>query len=495
MNILSTMFNSVFNMTRLGIILFLVILIGRHMLSRFPKIYSYILWAALFIRLIIPINLNIHPSLFTFKIFNKPINTDIIKNIDSDKTREYISNNLNIEAFDLSRNKIEYILWIAIILWVIGIIILSLHTIISYIKMKRKISTATLIRDNVYETDKIESPFVFGIIRPKIYLPLGISEREQQYLIYHEEVHIKRCDYIIKQIYFIAVIIHWFNPIVWKVFELMTQDMEMSCDERVMKDFKYDIKVEYSNSLLEFARTSSLDLVCPLAFGENHAKKRIENILKYKKMVYKMPKIILIGFVFWAVFFISNPSASQIYDADPPLLGQVSVDYTAKDSEIDYMYDKNLFYIRESIANFKSTGEIKDIYVFNIKSIENNIVVGFVDHSIDGKTGVCVFEKDKYKLRSLYIEFGKIYIKHDNYDIMGGNFVIDYGKNLDKKALVTLSNGITSIKSNVYLDKKVVETKETTLNEPDMTIIDLSKYNYKDLSFEYFDSNGNKIDM
>ena len=475
MNILSTMFNSVFNMTRLGIILFLVILIGRYMLSRFPKIYSYILWAALFIRLIIPINLNIHPSLFTFKIFNKPINTDIIKNIGNDKTREYISNNLNIEAFDLSRNKIEYILWIAIILWVIGIIILSLHTIISYIKMKRKISTATLIRDNVYETDKIESPFVFGIIRPKIYLPLGIRESEQQYLIYHEEVHIKRCDYIIKQIYFIAVIIHWFNPIVWKAFELMTQDMEMSCDERVMKDFKYDIKIEYSNSLLEFARTSSLDLVCPLAFGENHAKKRIENILKYKKMVYKMPKIILIGFVFWAVFFISNPTASQIYDEDPLSLGQMSVDYTAQDSEIDYMYDKNLFYIRESIANFKSTGE--------------------VDHTTDGKSGVCVFEKDKDKLKPLYIEFGKMYIRHNDYDIMGGSFVIDYGKNLDKKALVTLSNGITCIKSNVYLDKKVVETKETTLNEPDMTIIDLSKYNYKDLGFEYFDWNGNKINM
>ena len=78
---------------------------------------------------------------------------------------------------------------------------------------------------------------------------------------------------------------------------------------------------------------------------------------------------------------------------------------------------------------------------------------------------------------------------------MGGSFVIDYGKNLDKKALVTLSNGITSIKSNVYSDKKLVETKETTLNEPDMTIIDLSKYNYKDLGFEYFDWNGNKINM
>ena len=125
----------------------------------------------------------------------------------------YISSNLNIEAFDLSRSKIEYILWIAITLWVIGIILLTFHTITSYIKMKRKISTATLIRDNVYETDKIESPFVFGIIRPKIYLPLGISEREQQYLIHHEEVHIRSCYYIIKQIYFITVIIHWFNPV------------------------------------------------------------------------------------------------------------------------------------------------------------------------------------------------------------------------------------------------------------------------------------------
>jgi hypothetical protein len=159
------------------------------------------------------------------------------------------------------------------------------------------------------------------------------------------------------------------------------------------------------------------------------------------------------------------------------------------------MYNKDLFYIRESIANFKSTGEIQNIYVFNIKSIENNMVVGFVDHTTDGKSGVCVFEKDKDKLKPLYIEFGKMYIRHNDYDIMGGSFVIDYGKNLDKKALVTLSNGITCIKSNVYLDKKVVETKETTLNEPDMTIIDLSKYNYKDLGFEYFDWNGNKINM
>ena len=169
MNILSTMFNSVFNMTRLGVILFLVILIGRYMLSRFPKIYSYILWAALFIRLIIPINLNIHPSLFTLKIFNKPINTDIIKNLGNDKTREYISSNLHIEAFDLSRNKIEYILWIAIILWVIGIIILSIHTIISYIKMRKKICTATLIKDNIYEPDRKDSPFVFGIIKEYLY--------------------------------------------------------------------------------------------------------------------------------------------------------------------------------------------------------------------------------------------------------------------------------------------------------------------------------------
>lgn len=495
MNILSTMFNTVFNMTRLGVVLFLVILIGRYMLSKFPKIYSYLLWACLFLRLIIPINIYSDLSLIKLKYFNKPINTDIVKHLENNKIREYISNNLNIEAFNLNRSKIEYILWIAIILWIAGIILLSLHTIISYIKIRKKICTATLIKNNIYETDRIDSPFVFGIIKPKIYLPLGICEREQEYLIHHEEVHIKRFDYIVKQVYFLAVIIHWFNPIVWKAFELMTQDMEMSCDERVMKDFKIDIKVDYSNSLLEFATTSTLDLLCPLAFGENYAKKRIENILKYKKMVYKTPKILFIAFVFWGVFFISNPSASQIYDKDPISYGQLGVDYIAKDSEIDYMYDKELFYIRESISNFKSTGEIENIYVFSIKSIENNIIVGFVDHSNKEKLGVCVFEKDNDKLKPLYIELGERYITHQDYDIMGGSFVIDYGKNLDKKALVTLSNGITSIKSNVYSDKKLVETKETTLNEPDMTIIDLSKYNYKDLSFGYFDYNNNKINM
>ena len=177
----------------------------------------------------------------------KSVSFVIMSLVCSATLEEYISSNLNIEAFDLSRNKIEYILWIAIILWVIGIIILSIHTIISYIKMRKKICTATLIKDNIYETDRIDSPFVFVIIKPKIYLPLGICEREQEYLIHHEEVHIKRFDYIVKQVYFLAVIIHWFNPIVWKAFELMTQDMEMSCDERVMKDFNIDIIVDYSN--------------------------------------------------------------------------------------------------------------------------------------------------------------------------------------------------------------------------------------------------------
>ena len=110
MNILSTMFNTVFNMTRLGVVLFLVILIGRYMLSKFPKIYSYLLWTGLFLRLIIPINIYSDLSLIKLKYFNKPINTDIVKHLENNKIREYISNNLNIEAFNLNRSKIEYIL-------------------------------------------------------------------------------------------------------------------------------------------------------------------------------------------------------------------------------------------------------------------------------------------------------------------------------------------------------------------------------------------------
>lgn len=490
MDFLELVFNEAINMTKIGSVLFLIILIARYMLSRFPKIYSYLLWIALFVRLLIPMNLSVSMGLIVLRNFKKNINTNTLQNISDGVVREYSSSNDVISTLDLHRSTMQYFLWFVIIIWIIGMIVISAYSIISYIKMRKKLSTATIVKDNIYETDMINSPFVFGFFKPRIYIPTELNEMEKLYLIRHEKIHIDRFDYILKQVCFLAVIVHWFNPLVWKAFLLMSEDMEMSCDERVMKDFRGTIKVDYSNSLLEFAAFSSDYLYSPIAFGEIYIEKRIKNILNYKKVRYKTYKVIYIAFIFWAVFTVSNPSAYQLYNNGE--YGSLEQDFSMYENEEYDNHTREIISIKQSIADFKSTGNIKDIYIYDIQKIGNNLIVGF---SSEYKIGVCVFKTTKEGMSPIYVQLKKGIIKHEPIDISGGVFIIDYGKNLEKKALVLVCNGSDSIDAKVYLNKKVVATAHTELNEVDMDIIDLTKFKDEDLEFKYFDSRGKEIDM
>lgn len=480
-------FNEVFNMTKIGSVLFLIIFVARFMLNRFPKIYSYLLWVILFVRLLIPINLSVSGSLIVLNNFKKNINTNAFQNISGGGVREYSSSSDIISALNLHRNSMQYVLWFVITIWIIGMVVILVHSIISYIKMRRKLSTATIVNDNIYETDMINSPFVFGIFRPQIYIPIGLSEMEKLYLVRHEKIHIDRFDYILKPICFLAVIVHWFNPLIWWAFSLMSEDMEMSCDERVMKDFRGNIKVDYSNSLLEFATIHSDYFYCPIAFGEIHIKKRIKNVLKYKKIKYKTYKVLYIAFIFWMVFSVSNPSAYQRYNrGEYGLLDEDIWNFTTENDE------KDIISIKQSIASYKSTPEIDDIYIYDIQRIENNTIVGFSSYP---KIGVCVFENTNEGLKPLYVQVNDGVISHGSIDINVGAFKINYGQNLDKEALILLCNGTTSIKVEVYSNEKVVASDETKPGEIDMKIIDLSQFKNQELEFKYFDIYGREIDM
>lgn len=137
--------------------------------------------------------------------------------------------------------------------------------------MINNVRTATLVRDNIFETDRIDSPFVCGFIKPKIYVPINLPEQELSYILAHEQTHIRRLDYLVKPFAFLVLIIHWFNPIMWLSFALMSKDMEMSCDESVIRRMGSDRKASYSNSLLSLAvKRSGLLVGSPLAFGESH---------------------------------------------------------------------------------------------------------------------------------------------------------------------------------------------------------------------------------
>ncbi|UZN01087.1 M56 family metallopeptidase [Lysinibacillus sp. MHQ-1] len=144
----------------------------------------------------------------------------------------------------------QIIVWIGSLIWITGIVILLLFSILSYLKILVKVRTATLVKDNIYETDQIDTPFVCGFLKPKIYIPIGMSDHELSYILLHEKIHIMRRDYLIKPFAFMLLIIHWFNPLMWLSYALMSKDMEMSCDESVVNKMGHQIKGSYSTSLL-----------------------------------------------------------------------------------------------------------------------------------------------------------------------------------------------------------------------------------------------------
>jgi beta-lactamase regulating signal transducer with metallopeptidase domain len=180
-------------------------------------------------------------------------------------------------------------------IWLLGVCLLVWRATINYTKLKRDLCFATKwrggnevceferipgIHDNVYETDQIHSPFVLGFIHPKIYLPVAMPESEVGFILRHEGTHIRRLDYLVKPVAFITLAIHWFNPLVWLAYYLISKDMEMSCDESVLKETD---GTGYSKALLSFAAGGRPAALSPVAFGEVSTKERIKNVLNFRQ--------------------------------------------------------------------------------------------------------------------------------------------------------------------------------------------------------------------
>ena len=175
--------------------------------------------------------------------------------------------------------------WTAIIPWTWFFVaaVMSIFGVAFYLRLKHKMRLAIRIKDNIYETDGIRSPFILGVIKPKIYVPLDLSEQERRYIILHEQTHIRRNDHIIKFASYLILCLHWFNPMAWIAFILMGLDMELSCDECVLNKLGDEISKDYSMSLLSYATDRSIIRGSALAFGEDGVKTRIKNVLKFKK--------------------------------------------------------------------------------------------------------------------------------------------------------------------------------------------------------------------
>lgn len=297
-----TLLPKILNMSLTASIVIVLVLVARLLLKKSPKIFSYALWAVVLFRLVCPVSFSSEFSLLG--LFHSPaaITSDSgvyssITYIPSDIVHteyprvdlpipiisEAINDTLPQDEEQLVADPLEGWMSFATLLWLFGIAVMLIYSAVSLMLLRRKLIGPVRLRDNIYLADHIVTPFVIGLFRPKIYLPSSISEQEQDYIILHEQTHIRRLDHIVKMIAFLALAMHWFNPLVWVAFICAVKDMEMSCDERVLKEMGGEIKSAYSTSLLSLATGRRLINGSPLAFGEGNIKGRIKNVMNFKK--------------------------------------------------------------------------------------------------------------------------------------------------------------------------------------------------------------------
>jgi len=328
MSLLQDLFISIVNMSITASYVTIGVILVRLLLRKAPKVFSYILWIPVLFRLVCPFSFDSAFSFFNLINLNAKQGSGayefVPQNIGLTQTPAIQSGIGSIDSAAnaslptaipaASVNPMQ--IWMAVfsLIWIFGVIALFIYSIISYVKIKRKLQTATRVDGNVFETDAIGTAFVCGFIRPKIYVPANIGDANLSYILEHERTHIRRKDYLIKPIAFLALILHWFNPLMWLCFALMSRDMEMSCDESVLRRLGDGAKGGYSGSLLALSvKRKGLLAANPLAFGESHVKTRIKNILNFKKPAFWVIVVAVAAVCAAVIAFAANPSESATY--------------------------------------------------------------------------------------------------------------------------------------------------------------------------------------
>ncbi len=298
---MEALFLQVLNMSITAGYVILAVLLVRLLLKQAPKKYSYLLWSVVAFRLICPVSFSSGVSIFNVRPFDmtvaqsgggaalRYIPTDIGYMATPKVTvgiplmNSAISERLPGAVPAASVNPLQIWIWLGTLLWCAGVVVLLVYSIATFIRLRRHVATAVRLEGHVFESDRVQLPFVLGFVRPRIYIPFGLGAEERTYILQHEEYHLARRDYLIKPLAFLVLAVHWFNPLVWIAFMLMTRDMEMSCDEKVLSVTGAGVAKAYSTSLLSFAAHRRFPAASPLAFGETSIRERVRNVLRFEK--------------------------------------------------------------------------------------------------------------------------------------------------------------------------------------------------------------------
>lgn len=297
--------------------LILAVLVLRFVLKKAPKWVMPLLWGVVALRLVclfsIESALSLIPSAETIPseivtetrepVLYEQATLDIVTNPTLPSAAEV--------PVGVSRQQAQVDFNIYSVLWLAGMAALLVHALVSAGKLKKKLATAILLRDNIYESEFVDSPFVFGVVKPNIYLPMHMDEGTAAYVIAHERAHLARRDHWWKVLGYLVLALHWFNPLVWVAYILFCRDIELACDEKVVKGLDGAARADYSQALLSCAAPKRAVAACPLAFGEGNIKTRVKSALHYKKPAFWVAAAAVLAVVIVAVCFLTNPRSER----------------------------------------------------------------------------------------------------------------------------------------------------------------------------------------
>ena len=312
-------FVKLLNMSISASVLILIAVLLRGVLRRSPKWIHCLLWGLVVVRLVCPLSFESSFSLAPRADFvetklgvqredGRYMNsaTDVSKVLNDDLDNAQNKNLANKGNAD-RQGDWKKISWT----WFVGVVLLLGYAAISYLRFRKKVQASVRLRDGIYVCDNIRTPFILGVIRPGIYLPSDMDEVQTDNVISHERAHLSRFDQVWKPLGYCLLAVYWFNPLCWLAYVLFCRDMELACDEKVIRDMDVEDKKVYSRVLLSFSDPSHRIAAGPLAFGEIGVKKRIQSVLNYRKPAFWMVGLAILALVVTSLCFLTNPKAAN----------------------------------------------------------------------------------------------------------------------------------------------------------------------------------------
>lgn len=400
---MSGFFLEIVNMSISASWIVLVVVLLRLILKKAPKWIAVLLWGIVAVRLICPFSIesamSLIPSSETINtdimiegdikveldnvVENKPlINTGV--SIIDDAVNPIIEENFSPEPEvepqgDTSLTPLQMIIPILSWVWVSGMVVMLAYTVISYLRVESKIGTAVRLRENIFQSENVVSPFVLGVVKPRIYLPFHMNEQDMEHVIAHENAHIRRKDHLWKPFGFLLLTLHWFNPFIWLAYVLLCRDIELACDEKVVKEFDNQQKADYAQALLTCSVNRRMIAACPIAFGEVGVKDRVKSVLNYKRPAFWIIIVAVLASVIAAVCLLTDPvsegeenedftEGSLLYDLGATSIESIESCRLIDDGPVAEVYigkeDFDMFAKYRYIENFSPIDKIHEVLVW-----------------------------------------------------------------------------------------------------------------------------------